>query len=167
MLLNELDQFVKRELRCRAYVCCADDFRLFHDDKDHLWAWKEAISGFLAGLRLVLHPRKTVVYPVRDGVPFLGLCGWPTHRRLKRPGIRAFVQRLRRQQAWYASGELSLGDWTHSVQSWVAHASQADTYRLRARLFGQMPPIAALDDGGQTKAGASWIWADPWGGASA
>jgi hypothetical protein len=37
--LNELDQFVKRELKCRAYLRYADDFLLFHDDKAMLHAW--------------------------------------------------------------------------------------------------------------------------------
>ena len=47
--LNELDQFVKRELHCPAYLRYVDDFLLFADDKRQLWAWKEAIVSFWPG----------------------------------------------------------------------------------------------------------------------
>jgi retron-type reverse transcriptase len=139
VLLNELDQFVKRELQCPAYVRYVDDFVLFGDDKQQLWAWKQAVAQFLSGLRLVLHPTKSVVYPVSSGIPFLGFRVWPNQRRLKRPNVRAFVRRFRQQREAYARGELAFEDMSSSVQSWVAHASHGDTYRLRTQLFRQMP----------------------------
>jgi RNA-directed DNA polymerase len=139
VLLNELDQFAKRELKCRAYLRYVDDFLLFHENKRQLWAWKEAIAGFLSELRLVLHPAKSVVYPVRNGIPYLGFRVWPTHRQLKRANVRAFVRRFRRQLDAYRRRELSFEDLNHSVRSWVAHASHGDTYRLRTKLFRQMP----------------------------
>ena len=43
--LNDLDQFVKHELRCRAYLRYCDDFLLFADDKATLWAWRAADHG--------------------------------------------------------------------------------------------------------------------------
>ena len=49
--LNELDQFVKRELGCAAYLRYVDDFLLFADDKQQLWSWREAIIGFVGTLR--------------------------------------------------------------------------------------------------------------------
>ena len=135
VLLNELDQCVKRELHCRAYLRYVDDFLLFGDDKRELWDWKAAIAGFLGGLRLVPHPRKSLVYPVRDGIPFLGFRIWPTHRRLKRANVHAFVRRLHKQLNAYGEGELQLQDLNESVRAWVAHAAHGDTYRLRAQLF--------------------------------
>ena len=37
--LNPFDHFVKRELRCPAYLRYVDDFLLFGDDKASLWRW--------------------------------------------------------------------------------------------------------------------------------
>jgi retron-type reverse transcriptase len=139
VLLNEFDQFVKRELKCGAYLRYVDDFVLLHDDKRQLWAWKRAIAGFLADLRLLLHPAKSVVYPVSNGIPFLGFRIWPTHRRLKRANVRTFVRRFRKQREEHARGVLSLEDMNRSVQSWVAHARHGDTFRLRSRLFQHTP----------------------------
>ncbi len=133
--LNELDQFIKRELHCAAYVRYVDDFILFADAKAQLWEWKARLAEFLQSLRLVAHPGKTLVRRVADGIPFLGWRIFPTHRRLKRENVRDFLRRLRAQTIAYTRGELSLEDWTTRTQSWVAHAAHGDTYRLREKIF--------------------------------
>ncbi len=138
--LNELDQFVKRELRCPAYLRYMDDFVLFSDDKIQLTEWRETIREFLATrLRLVLHPNKSLVFPVEVGLDFCGFRLYPTHRRLRRSSVGRFVQRFRRQRAAFRRGELSLEEMTTSVKSWIAHAAHGDTWRLRRRLFADYP----------------------------
>jgi retron-type reverse transcriptase len=126
--LHQLDVFVKQEIGCRAYLRYMDDFVLFGDDKAQLQDWKAAVRDFLARrLRLVLHPRKSPVFPVKLGVDFCGFRLLPTHRRLRRSAIRRFVQRFRQQRAAFWRGELSLAELTTSVQSWVAHAAFSST----------------------------------------
>ena len=138
--LHELDQFVKQQLRCPAYLRYMDDFVLFANSKADLHAWKAAIAEFLARhLRLVLHPKKSVVFPVKVGLDFCGFVIYPTHRRLRRSGLRRFVRRFRRQRAAYRRGELTLADWQTSVQCWLAHAAHGDTWRLRRRIFADYP----------------------------
>ena len=51
--LNELDQFVKHQLKCRWYVRYVDDFVLLHADPAQLLAWREQIVAFLTE-RLIL-----------------------------------------------------------------------------------------------------------------
>jgi len=138
--LHELDKFVKHQLRCRFYLRYMDDFVLLSDDKAQLQSWKAAIRDFLAGrLRLVLHPKKSLVFPVKVGVDFCGFRIYPTHRRLRRSSVRRFVRRFRRQREAYRRGELTLEEMTTSVQSWIAHAEHGDTWRLRTRLFADYP----------------------------
>lgn len=136
--LNDLDQFVKHELRCGAYLRYCDDFLLFADDKRTLWAWRAAVIGKLAELRLTLHEDRAQVYPVKAGIPWLGFRVFPTHRRLKRANVKLFARRLRRQRAAYRAGRLRLADVRQSLQAWIAHASHGDTYRLRRALFRQV-----------------------------
>ena len=133
--LNELDQFVKRQLHCPAYVRYVDDFLLFADDKRQLWTWKNAIRERLAGLRLTLHERESTVYPVATGIPFLGFRVYPDHRRLKRRNGVAFARRLRAWRAEIAKGKLRVADLSPRVQGWVAHAAHGDTWRLRRALL--------------------------------
>ena len=138
--LHELDKYVKHELHCRAYLRYMDDFILFADDKAQLHAWKERVRRFLATrLRLVLHPRKSLVFPVKVGVDFCGFRIYPTHRRLRRSSVQRFVRRFRRQREAYRRGEITLDEMTTSVRSWIAHAAHGDTYRLRGRLFADYP----------------------------
>jgi hypothetical protein len=142
--LHELDKFVKHQLHCCRprgdYLRYMDDFMLFCDDKAQLQEWKAAIRDFLAGrLRLVLHPKKSLVFPVKVGVDFCGFRIYPTHRRLRRSSVRRFVRRFRRQREAYRRGELTLEEMTTSVQSWIAHAEHGDTWRLRRRLFADYP----------------------------
>ncbi len=143
--LNPLDQFVKRELRCPAYVRYVDDFLLFADDKRQLWVWKATLRDFLAGLRLTLHERQSTVYPVSNGIPFLGFRLYPQRRRLKRRNGVAFARRLRAGCAALAAGEMTQEDLNRRVQGWVAHAAHGDTYRLRESLFAaiRIPQVGA------------------------
>ncbi len=139
VLLNELDQYVKRELKCRAYIRYVDDFVLFHDDKAQLQAWKAAIAVFLDGLRLQLHPRKSEVFPTRVGIDFLGFRHFRTYRRLRPGNARRFQRKLQRLTAAYAAGELPLEKVNQSVRSWVAHAAHGNTWRLRYQLLSRAP----------------------------
>ena len=133
--LNELDQFVKRQLRCPAYLRYVDDFLLFADDKRQLWEWKDAIRERLADLRLTMHERESTVYPVTTGMPFLGFRVYPDHRRLKRRNGVAFARRLRGWRRQVARGKLTQAELTPRVQGWAAHAAHGDTWGLRRALL--------------------------------
>lgn len=138
--LHELDKFAKQSLHCKVYLRYMDDFVLFCDDKARLRVWKDAIRSFLeTELRLVLHPRKSVIFPVTEGLDFCGFRIYPTHRRLRRSSVRRFIRRFRRQRQAYKRGELTLDDVSTSVRSWIAHAAHGDTWRLRQRLFKDYP----------------------------
>jgi hypothetical protein len=140
--LNELDQFVKHELRCHgsspAYLRYCDDFLLFAGDKATLWMWRSEIISKLAELRLTLHQERAQVYPVRAGIPWLGFRVYPTHRRLKRRNVKGFARRLRAQRDAYQAGEMTLDEIQQSLQAWIAHARHGNTYRLRRALLRQV-----------------------------
>ena len=135
VLLNELDQFIKRELRCPAYVRYVDDFLLFAHSKRQLWEWKAAVREQLASLRLTLHERESTVYPVTNGLPFLGFRIYPTHRRLKRRNGVAFARRYHALRIAAARGQIAPEALRQRVRSWIAHTSHGNTYRLRRVLL--------------------------------
>ena len=135
--LDRLDHFVKRELKCPAYLRYVDDFLLFADDKPTLWAWRRAIIDYLAGLRLTLHEARCHPQPVTEGIPFLGFVIYPDHRLLKRRKGIAYRRRLRVLVGDYRARRIPLARVTASVQGWVNHARYADTYGLRKALLRQ------------------------------
>lgn len=137
VMLDPLDHFVKENLRCRGYVRYADDFLLFGHSKSQLHAWREEVGQFLLEVRLRLHPRKSVVFPVREGIPFLGFRLFPTHRRLCQYNLRRFQRRLRRLQREFAEGRVTLEEVRQRVVSWWGHAQHADAWRIASQILNQ------------------------------
>ena len=133
--LNDLDQFVRRDLRCRAYLRYVDDFLLFADDLAELWSWRLAVIEQLAALRLLAHEARAQPRPVTEGVPFLGWTVFPDHRRLRRHKAVYYRRRFRYLLREWRSGRLSYDTVSMSVRSWVAHARHGDTQGLRRSIL--------------------------------
>ena len=132
--LNAFDHFVKRELRCPAYLRFVDDMLFFTNDKAALWRWKEASQQRLAQARLTIHegahPR-----PTSEGVSFLGFIVFPQRRRLKpRKGFH-FQRKLRRLICAYHDGKISLTQLTASLGGWINHVRYANTLGLRKKIL--------------------------------
>ncbi len=128
--LNPFDHFIKRELRCKAYLRYVDDFLLFSGDKKTLWSWKQAIEDRLATLRMTIHPRAHP-RPVTDGIPFLGLVIYPDRRRLKRRKGIHYRRRLKGMIRRFEEGKLDLENLKASFRGWSNHAGYANTIGLR------------------------------------
>jgi retron-type reverse transcriptase len=141
LYLHPLDLFVKQDLHCGkqrgAYIRYSDDFLLFADDKPTLHRWRRAIIDFLHTLRLTLHEDRAQVFPVKNGISFLGWRQFPHYRLLRRDNVRHAVRRLREQQEAYRQGALEIEDISKSVQAWLAYAAHGNTYRLRQRILRQ------------------------------
>ncbi len=135
--LDPLDHFVKRRLRCAAYLRYVDDLALFGNSKAQLWGWKSAIVDFLAGLRLTVHDRAAQVAPVAGGIPWLGFVVYPTHRRLKARKVVAFDRRIRSLWAAHCAGRISFAEFDACVQGWIEHVRHADTWGLRQHVLGK------------------------------
>jgi len=133
--LNPFDHFVRRELRCPAYLRYVDDFLLFSNEKAILHQWKEAILHRIARLRLSLHPPQ--VFPVSNGIPFLGFRIYPDHRRLKRKRGIAFQRRFGWLYRRWRRGEICRSRLDSTARSWAAHAAWGDTYALRRAVLGR------------------------------
>lgn len=135
--LHGLDMFAKHTLRVKAYLRYNDDFLLFAADKKQLHTWRVAIVEFLQSLRLSLNERKAQIFPVKQGINFLGWRVFPYYRRLRKDNARYAVRRLKKQQAAFAVGELTQEKLSASVRAWLAHAAHGNTYRLRKNILRQ------------------------------
>jgi RNA-directed DNA polymerase len=136
--LDSLDQFARRDLKCRGYVRYCDDFLLFSDHKAQLHEWKEAVQEHLNGLRLQLNWRRSTVYPTHTGIPFLGFRVFATHRRLRADNVRLARRRLHANRDAYRAGRLPMDKFKESLLAWIAHASHGNTYRLRRDLLREI-----------------------------
>lgn len=93
--LNELDQWVKHNLREKNFIRYADDFVILSADRKWLEIIRSRIGSFLyERLKLYLHPNKIYIKTYASGVDFLGWINYPTHRVLRRATRRRMLARM-------------------------------------------------------------------------
>jgi retron-type reverse transcriptase len=117
--MNELDQFIKRNLKIRYYVRYADDFAILHGDRRFLECVIPKISGFLQEkLKLALHPDKLFIKTLASGVDFLGWVHFPKHRVLRTSTKKRMFKKLKCAQK------------PGSIQSYLGMLSHGQAYEL-------------------------------------
>ncbi len=134
VFLDPLDHFVTEVLRA-PYLRYLDDFALFHNDKTVLEHWRDRIAMWLGQCRLSLHPRKTVILDTAEPTAFLGYVLQPGRRRLPEDNVRRMRNRLRGLRDRFWAGTIDAANVTSRIDAWTAHASHADTWRLRHAIF--------------------------------
>ncbi len=76
--LNELDQFVKHELKINYYLRYCDDFVILNTNGRCLLGTITRIQNFLKSrLKLSLHPNKIIIRKYSQGIDFLGYVARP------------------------------------------------------------------------------------------
>jgi len=158
LYLDGLDHFCKEVLRAKGYLRYVDDFALFHDNPRVLEEWRRRIAIYLQGRRLSLHPRKTVIQPTVEPATFLGYVLLPGCRRLPEDNVRRFRGRLRGLRDRWRAGTVSLDEVERRIGAWIAHAENANTWRLRHAIFRDglfdpkrepdRPPVVAFSAAG-------------------
>ncbi len=137
MYLDGFDHFVTEVLRA-PYLRYVDDFALFHDDPAVLAQWRERIARYLEGRRLRLHPRKTMILATAEPSAFLGFVLMPGgRRRLPENNVARFRNRLRGLRDRWRAGTVTREEVKVKVGAWIAHAENADTWRLQRAVFGK------------------------------
>ncbi len=129
--LNHFDHFIKRDLKCPAYLRYVDDFLLFSDRKEQLWEWRAALVNQLAELRLSLHEDQAEVYPCKTGISFLGFRIYPEYRLVKRRRVVHYRRRLKHILERVKSAPECYPELDRSVQGWINHVRYADSWGLR------------------------------------
>ncbi len=126
--LNELDQFVKHKLRVRYYIRYMDDFLFLSKSKRELWKTKQAVEQFLTEqLKLSLHPKKVTVFPVKDGIDFLGYrVFFPPNVRLRKGTVRRFMKKFKRKE----NGKTDSKALLQSIQSFRGFAKHGNSFAL-------------------------------------
>ncbi|PID85265.1 MAG: RNA-dependent DNA polymerase [Chloroflexi bacterium] len=136
--LNSFDHFIKRDLKCPAYLRYVDDLLLFADDKETLHQWRVAIVDYLAALRLTIHEGPAQPRPVTEGIPFLGFIIYPTHKRVKRRKVIYYRHKLRGLLAKYQAGSIDQQTMQASISGWINHVRYGDTWGLRSAVLKEV-----------------------------
>jgi RNA-directed DNA polymerase len=140
--LNELDHFVKHNLKAKYYLRYVDDFVLLHRDKKILEKWKEEINLFLkSNLKIEFHPDKTKIFPVHKGLTMLGFRVFNHYRLLKKSNARRIWKRINIFDRAFRDKKMSGEALRESINGWLAYAEFANTYKLRNKVIAKVDNI--------------------------
>jgi hypothetical protein len=148
--LNELDQYLKHELKCRHYLRYVDDFILLADNPERLLAWRGQIQAFLREHLQLELKALSAPKPVKSGVDFLGYIVYPHYRLVRRRVVGNLRERLEAfQSQWVEADVLRLDEpalerLRATLASYWGHFRHADSIRLRWSLFRRYPWLGLL-----------------------
>lgn len=100
--LNDMDHFIKEQLKIKYYVRYQDDFLLFHPSKQYLKYCLEQIANFLKKEKLTLN-KKTRIYKSTSNFIFLGRT-----KNKKYAKYREINRKLKKRKYLYRNGSISL-----------------------------------------------------------
>lgn len=139
-VLDDLDHYIKELLKIKRYVKYMDDIVLIHGDKEYLEYCKAEIEHFLGGLKLNLNVRKTQIFPLKQGINFLGFSYKYTHTGkvlmlLTKQNITKRKRKIRKYVQLYLDGKMTVEQIEDTLLSWDAHAQKGHAYWTRKRMF--------------------------------
>ena len=133
--LNELDQYIKRVLKVKYYVRYMDDFILLAKTKNDCIKFKKNIESFLfTNLHLSLN-NKSRYYPYKMGVNFCGYRIFTTHKLLRTNSKKKIKKNIKKWNKAYLNGTLNITNITQSLNSWIAHASHCNSFKLQHKVI--------------------------------
>ena len=136
--LNELDQFIKHELKIPHYARYTDDFAIVAESSEKLEYLINPIRSFLQQkLFLDLHPRKVTIRTYAQGIDFLGYVLLPYHRVVRTRTRHRMYRKLREKIILHRAGGLSEEGIEHSLQSYLGLLSHADAHCLSQEIQNQ------------------------------
>lgn len=138
-MLSPVDHFIKERLRIKYYTRYMDDFILLHSNKDSLEKSRSKITRELVKCKMVLHPTKTKIFPVSEGIYYLGFNFMLTASGrvvllLSSENVKSERRHLRHLVAAAKAGRLPRTRVDECYQAWKAHASKGNTHNLLRRM---------------------------------
>lgn len=112
--LNDMDHYIKENLKIKYYVRYQDDFLLFHHSKEYLKECLDKIKKFLEKEKLELNP-KTRIYTNKDNFIFLGRKqnnNYANYRRIK--------GKLKKKYYLHKTGKVNLNSFIASINSFYS-----------------------------------------------
>jgi len=137
LYLNNLDHFIKEKLGIKCYGRYMDDFFLIHEDKAYLQYCRAEIEKHVAAIGLSLN-NKTNIYPLRNGIDFLGFHTYLTEtgaviRKVRRRSKNNMKRKLKKMRGLVERGKITTATVEQSYKSWRGHAEKGNCYHLIRR----------------------------------
>jgi retron-type reverse transcriptase len=133
LYLNELDQMLKSKYKIKHYIRYCDDFLLLHKDKDFLGEMRDIITDFLRN-KLTLNISRQSLFPVKDGIDFLGYRHFPDYILLRKSTAKRVKKRLRLLPWLLKAGKITADSLRSSIASTEGWLKWCNAYNFKRSL---------------------------------
>ncbi|MDD2531721.1 MAG: RNA-directed DNA polymerase [Candidatus ainarchaeum sp.] len=145
--LNELDQFIKKELTCKHYVRYVDDFILLSKSKEELLNWFWKIKEFLETHLLLNLKNEVKLLPLTNGIDFLGYITKPWSIFVRKRVLWNLKNRLLdtrkdlfdRNIFFFEKNSLEQKSFCNMFSSYKGHFKHANSFTLIKELNKEFP----------------------------
>ena len=135
--LNELDQYVKNDLKIKYYVRYMDDFILLVHTKKDCINIKNKIELFINNNLHLEFNAKSRYYPYKIGINFCGYKIWTTHRLVKKDCKTKIKRKIKFWNKQYRNNQIDIKYAIQSLNSWFGHISHANSYNLKEKTISK------------------------------
>lgn len=136
--LNEMDNYIKRELGVKYYVRYADDATAVLENKTQANEVRLKTERLVNDyLNLELHPEKTKVFPIKQGVNTMGFKTHSTHKKLRDQSKRKIKRKLNKMKRLIDEGYMSKEKAEQIINSWKGHAEFGDSFNFINKLLNK------------------------------
>lgn len=123
-------------MKAKYYIRYVDDFVILSNSVKELQEYKCKINSFLNDkLHLELHPEKSKILNLKQGVQFIGFRIFPYCRIPRKANLRKFQNKLEELRVLYKERQLSREKVVEHLEGWMAYAKQGNTYKYRRNLL--------------------------------
>lgn len=132
--MNELDKYIKEQLKIKYYVRFMDDGLLIVKNKNEAKKVMEQIKKFTNEKLKLEFNRKSQYFPAKKGVIFCGYRIYNNKFLIKRANIIRVKRRIRGWNKEWKKGITRFEYWTQSFNSWKGYAKFANANKLIDKL---------------------------------
>jgi len=141
--MNDLDHFIKKDLKLKYYGRYVDDMLFVHNDKSYLKSIIPKLHEFLnSELKLNIHPNKIVLNSIDKGIPFLGQiinphCSYISNRT--KNNFYQAIQEVNKLMAVVPQFSWKqLCDIRAKINSYLGYMQHANSYKLRKSMLRKL-----------------------------
>lgn len=133
--LNELDKFVKENLKIKFYIRYNDDFVLIHQSKKYLEKNVFEIREFLRNnLKLNLPENKTIFRKYSWGTDFLGYVVHPNYVLPRKRNRKRLVEVIQKRLKGFNEGKIAYCSLFGTVNSYLGLLKHSNSYNLQQKI---------------------------------
>lgn len=144
--MNTIDQYAKRNLGLKYYIRYMDDIVIIVENKERAKEVLELIRTKIeTELSLKLNENKSKIFPIAQGVNFIGFKIYPTHMLLRDDSKKRIKQKLRKFKPMLIEEKITIEKVEQILNSWHGHAEQANSHMFVQSLLDRFDYIELVE----------------------